>query len=205
MILIMLNGYCKKVFNINDMRKLYKDWEFNVLGVDNYNKDGKLKPYYEFIRNNHDSIEGDICEIGVYRGFSLLATAMLLKEIGSKKIVYGYDSFIGFPDYHFNDDLEKFEDLYSKGVISSDHYNDFVLNVGYKSLVTNVKIDPTNISSSGDFSDNSLTLLEKKIEFLELDNITLVKGDFKDTMTTLNIGTPKSFFAGLVDCDLYMG
>ena len=206
MILITQNGYYKKVIKLRtNMKKLLKDWEFNVLGIDNYNKIGKLKPYYDFIKNNHNSIDGDICEIGVYRGFSLLATAMLLKEIGSSKIVYGYDSFMGFPSYHENDDLNKFETLYFNGLISQEHYNDFKLNLSYKNLISNVKIDATNISSSGDFSNNSLTLLEKKINFLGLDNIKLVKGDFKDTMTNQKEIDNQIFFAGLVDCDLYMG
>ena len=206
MILITQNGCYKKPKKIRlNMKRLFKDWEFNVLGIDNYNKNGKLKPYYDFIRNNHSIISGDICEVGVYRGFSLLATAMLLKELGSNKMVFGYDSFMGFPDYHDNDDLNKFENLYSQGLISLEHYNDFKLNLNYKNLVTNLKIDATNISSSGDFSDNSLTQLEKKIQFLGLDNITLIKGEFKDTMISQNFKKNQFFFAGLVDCDLYMG
>ena len=58
------------------MKFLLKDWEFNVMGVDNFKKNGKLKPYYDFIRENHSKLDGDICEVGVYRGFSILATAM---------------------------------------------------------------------------------------------------------------------------------
>ena len=63
-----------------------------------------------------------------------------------------------------------------------------------------------NISTSGDFSNNSLSELEDKIKYLGIDNIKLVKGDFKNTMNESldNLGEIK-FFAGLIDCDLYEG
>ena len=44
------------------MKILSKDWEFNVLGVDNFKRPGKLKPYYDYIRENHRILDGDICE-----------------------------------------------------------------------------------------------------------------------------------------------
>ena len=68
-------------------------------------------------------MEGDIVESGVFRRRSLLATAFLLKELGSSKLVYGYDSFKGFsPVYHENDDVEAFELLHDEGIISSEHF-----------------------------------------------------------------------------------
>jgi hypothetical protein len=37
--------------------------------------------------------------------------ALMLKEIGSSKKVYGFDSFEGFPPvYHPNDDLRMFQE-----------------------------------------------------------------------------------------------
>jgi hypothetical protein len=188
------------------MIKLSKNWEFNVLGIDNFNIQGKLTPYYDFIRKNHELIEGDICEVGVYRGFSLLATAMLLKQLGSNKIVWGFDSFEGFPEYHDNDSLEKFEELYLKGLISEEHYQDCKLNQKYKEFVLKKNVDVKNISTSGDFSNNSLKNLEEKINYLELDNIKLIKGNFTDTMNDNLIENKDiNFFAGLIDCDLYKG
>lgn len=62
--------------------RLVEDWEFNVFGVWNYNKVNKLDEYFSYIREFHNSIDGDIVEVGVYRGRSLLATALLLKELG---------------------------------------------------------------------------------------------------------------------------
>ena len=79
---------------------LKNNWEFNVLQIYNYKNLGKLEGYFKFISDNFDILDGDICEIGVFRGYSLIATAMLLKELGSDKKVWGFDSFSGFPTYH---------------------------------------------------------------------------------------------------------
>lgn len=67
------------------MITLKEDWEFNVLGIYNYLKPGRFKAICDFIINNHNKIEGDVVEAGVYRGGSLIAIAMLLKSLGSKK------------------------------------------------------------------------------------------------------------------------
>ena len=188
------------------MKILNKDWEYNVLGIDNYKKPGKLNTYYDFIRKYHQKIEGDICEVGVYRGFSLLATGILLKELKSSKIVWGFDTFEGFPDYHKNDKLDKFEFLYKNGVITEEHFNDFKLNIQHKEFLSKTELNAKNISSSGDFSNNSMHELKRKIDYLGLDNIKLIKGDFKNTMSKANHQFKNiSFFASLIDCDLYEG
>ena len=102
---------------------LYEDWEFNVLGIYNYKKPGPLENYFDFIRENHLRIKGDILEAGVYQGRSLLGMALMLKELGSDKKVYGFDTFSGFPPiYHENDEFAKFEWLLGQGRISSDHF-----------------------------------------------------------------------------------
>ena len=41
---------------------------------------------------------------------------------------------------------------------------------------------PKSISSSKDFSNSSYSYLKKKIKLLKLDNIQLIKGDFKKTV-----------------------
>ncbi|OUW73398.1 MAG: hypothetical protein CBD76_03880 [Pelagibacteraceae bacterium TMED216] len=188
------------------MKDLIKDWEYNVLGIDNYKKPGKLKTYYDFIKENHKRIDGDICEVGVYRGFSILATGMLLKELKSSKTVWGFDTFEGFPEYHKNDELEKFEMLYKNGLITEEHFNEFKLNIQHKEFLSNTELNAKNISSSGDFSNNSIHELKRKIHYLGLDNIKLIKGDFKNTMSKSNEKFKNiSFFASLIDCDLYEG
>ena len=65
------------------MNILKKDWEFNVLGIYNYLKSGRFDSLFNFIKENHHKIKGDIVEAGVFRGNSLIAIAMYLKEIDS--------------------------------------------------------------------------------------------------------------------------
>ena len=187
-----------------NISKNKNDWEYNVLDIYNYNKSGKLDGYFNYIKKQHDRIEGDICEIGVYKGHSLISTALILKEIGSDKKVWGFDSFSGFPFYHANDDLSKFEELYANGVISDEHIHDFRLNIEFKEFLSGKSASPSNISSSLDFSETSLSLLKRKIEYFGLDNIVLVDGDYKETMTKQAHKNIK-FMAALLDCDLYEG
>lgn len=185
------------------MKKLKDSWEFNVLGVYNYNSPGKLEPYYQWIVDNHNDIDGDILEAGVFNGKSLLATALLLKDLNSNKKVYGFDSFSGFPPvYHKNDNLEIFKELFEKKIISEEHYIAHKKLKEYRSLIHNSTIDVKNISSSIDFSDSSEEKLVKKINFLELDNIVLVKGSFEETMVNTKYPNLK-LMAALMDCDLY--
>ena len=179
-----------------------KDWTFNVLEVYNYKLAGKLEGYFNFISKYHDKLDGDICEVGVYRGFSIIATALILKELGSDKKVWGFDSFNGFPSYHDNDDLNKFEDLYKNGTISEEHFQDYQSNIKLKEFISGKSVSPSTISSSMDFSETSLSLLDSKIKYLGLDNIVLVDGDYKDTMIDKTY-TNLKFMTVLMDCDLY--
>lgn len=112
-------------------------------------------------------MEGDIVESGVFRRRSLLATAFLLKELGSSKLVYGYDSFKGFsPVYHENDDVEAFELLHDEGIISSEHFAAVQKNRTVTNELMEQKTNKTNISKSDDFSDTSKGLLEKNLNSL---------------------------------------
>lgn len=183
------------------LKHISEEWEFNVLGLYNFNIPGKFDGYYNHIVENIH-LPGDIVEVGVYRGASTLATALLLKQLGSDKKVYGFDSFSGFPTYHENDDLSKFEELYKNGSISKAWYESVQKNLEYKGLTQTQKLDASNISSSSDFSDAPLETLKKKIDYLGLDNIELVQGSFEETMTKDFI-KDQSFMAGLIDCDLF--
>jgi hypothetical protein len=185
------------------MKTLHDDWEFNVLGIYNYKKSGPFDALFDFVRKNHDKIDGDIVESGVYRGKSLVALAMLLKELGSDKKVYGYDSFAGFPPvYHESDKLEAFYDLARNNKITTDHLAAVERNKEWRALMSGQQQTVENISSSGDFSGTSLSLVQRKIELMELDNIVLVDGPFHETMTQ-DAAEPKTIMAVLMDCDLY--
>ncbi|WP_256735749.1 TylF/MycF family methyltransferase [Leptospira santarosai] len=158
------------------------DFEYNLLGIYNYNREGKFLHFFQWLKENDKKIDGDIVESGVYKGSSLLAIALYLKEIGSNKKIYGYDSFSGFPPiYSDKDDPKMFQILYKQGKISKKHYEQVVSS---KNLVTFLKsfeeksqkneLKSNNISSSLDFNDSSLLLLNEKIKLLELDNVILV-------------------------------
>lgn len=180
------------------------DWEFNVLGIYNFRKPGPLDSLFNFVRDNCNKIEGDILESGVYRGKTLLAMGLMLKELGSKKLVYGFDSFSGFPvgSYHRNDDLQRFDDLYSSGKISHEHLMAVQRNRIWRNELIDRQINSSNISSSGNFSETSLDLVKKKISMLGLDNIVLIDDDFKNSMTSER-SKPGKIMAALMDCDLY--
>jgi len=181
---------------------LDKEWEYNVLGVLNAKKAGPLRFYFEFVRSNHSLLEGDIVEAGVYQGRSLLGMAMMLKEIGSDKKVYGYDSFSGFPPvYDSKDNFERFDELLLQRRITESHYRSAKRNILWRSQLSGSMVNPASISASSDFSLTSRQLVEKKIEILRLDNVVLVDGPFDRTMRAEN--GPENIMCALMDCDLY--
>jgi len=182
---------------------LKKDWEFNTLGVYNYKKDGPLSYYFNHMAENHERLDGDILEAGVYEGRALLGMALMLKELGSSKKVYGFDTFTGFPPaYHKYDDLSNFGMLHSEGRISLEHYEDVLRNKNFREIMLGEEVTEKNISLSGDFGRNSMTALQHKIKLLELDNIELVPGPFSETMSSTKKYS-NGWCAVLFDCDLY--
>lgn len=183
------------------MNKILKDMEFGALNIYNYKKPGTLKYYFDYVKKNHDQIEGDLVECGVFKGKSLLAMGLLLKDLKSKKKIYGFDSFSGFPTEHFNDNLSKFDELFENKKITKQHYDDVKENIIIRSLTQKENLSASNISNSGNFSDTDALQIKKKCDYLGLNNIILVKGFFAQTM--LYSQMPKKIFAALIDCDLY--
>jgi hypothetical protein len=184
------------------MLSLTEDWEFNVLGIYNYRRSGPFDALFDFIRNNHHRLPGDIVEAGVFRGSSLIAIAMLLKELGSNKRVHGFDSFAGFPPvYDSKDDVSEFERMFDSGLVDLAHIDAVRRNLKWRQALKSASIDVGNISTSGDFSGTSLEFVKRKIDLVGLDNIVLVDGPFSLTMRAAT--HPTSIFAVLMDCDLY--
>tara|TARA_E500000178_G_C16824476_1_gene663089 strand:+ start:9 stop:770 length:762 start_codon:yes stop_codon:yes gene_type:complete len=185
------------------LKKLDYDWEYNVLGAINYKEyNGALRFFFDFVRENHDTIEGDIVEAGVFKGLSLIGMGLMLRELGSDKLVYGFDSFAGFPPvYAKEDELESFGELYAAGKISKNHYEMTKRNFLVRQALAGEEQTARNLSSSGDFSGTSRMLVEKKIELLGLNNVVLIDGPFQKTMVPEN--GPKKVMAALMDCDLY--
>ena len=198
----------------------YQEYELNLLNVEQFQlkTNSRLRFWYDHIRNNACNDDGDIYEFGVYQGASLIAAALLLRELGSSKKVYGFDSFEGFPSYSKYDDLSNFYNskIFSKSFIAS--YEKFIK---LKSKITRIeKFNPITISRSGDFrsvysefsgKDDTKTLTSNydivmsKIDHFELDNIILIKGSFEKTVINFFKDKAIKVSSCNMDCDLYDG
>jgi hypothetical protein len=181
-----------------------EDWEFNILDIYNFHHAGPLQGYFTFVREHHSTLPGDLLEAGVYRGKSLLGMALMLKELGSTKKIYAYDTWSGFPSiFSAQDGLDQWERLFTVGRISAAHFEKTKRQVAHRALgLPSKTIDSSNISLSGSFSSCAKTDLERKIAYLELDNIVLVEGSFDETMT-VQAEQPQTLMAALIDADLY--
>ena len=82
----------------------------NLFGVEEFypETNSRLRFWFNHIRDNALKDDGNIFEFGVFRGATLIAVALILRELGSKKKIYGFDSFEGFPGYSQYDGLENF-------------------------------------------------------------------------------------------------
>jgi hypothetical protein len=177
-----------------------ENWEFNLLGIYNYTRPGPYELYFNNIRLRALLDPGDLMEVGIFNGRTLLATALLLQEIGSQKLVYGFDSFSGFPNSPSKLDELSLNKIHDELGLDFKVRSQRLLDV--REFFTESKTNSHTISSSRDFSDSNLQLLNKKIEFLGLSNIRLVPGPFIDTMTKKN-SISAGVFSGFLDCDLY--
>ena len=180
------------------IRNQSDDYLFNILNIDNYNKkDSIFFNYYNHIKKFDKKIEGDLLEFVVFQGRSLLSTALLLKKINSKKKIYAFDTFKGFPEYSKFDQFKYFKNF--KNEIQKKHY----ITKKIRTLFNN-KVTIKNISSSQEFANSQLKNLQKKIKFLKLDNIRIIQGQFLKTIPIF-LKTKKKIFSFVIDCDLYDG
>lgn len=142
----------------------------------------------------HDSekVEGDIAEFGVYKGNSLITTALLLTRMRSKKLVHGFDSFSGFPARHPNDERTRFDELYERGNITKEHY------AAVKLLQ---EAESSGIRGQHDFGDTSLEYVTERLKSYKLDNVALYKGDFKESV--VKVPQAVRYAAVLMDGNLY--
>jgi hypothetical protein len=177
-----------------------ESWEFNTLNIYNYNKPGPLDLFYNFVRLSHHTLPGDIVEAGVFNGRTLLATALLLRELNSSKTVYGYDTFEGFPNSHFAEDNVS-NSFFDQKLIDRMAKLKLIKELDITNSNSS-EISHMNISSSGDFRKADLAKLYRKIEFLGLKNIKIIKGNFSETMSKSNT-FKGDIFASFLDCDLY--
>ena len=149
--------------NINNL----KEWEKNYFGIVSPYKRGQLYYYLKFLNSKRfKSIPGDIVEAGVFRGTSLISSALLISKIKSikKKKIWAYDTFSGFPSFSKFDEKNKFFQLFKEDKISKSHYFDTLKINKYHKIFKSNKISPKNISSSNNFDNTSLLFIKKKIK-----------------------------------------
>lgn len=187
-----------------DISDFNKDFVFNLLNIYNFKKKGIFYKYFNFIKNNHNKIKGDIYEMGVYDANLLLSLSIFLKKIGSNKTIYGFDTFSGFPNFSKEDKIENFEILFKNKKISKKHYDTIKVNLKILKFLRNKKkFNPNNISSAKNFNID-IREIRKKIKFLGLNNIKLIKGDFTNSFPSFfNRNKSNKIFAINMDCDLY--
>ena len=181
------------------------DFIFNILDIENYNnRNSRMRFFFNYIRENHKNIKGDIYEFGVFNGRNLIALGLLLKKLKSKKKIYGFDTFKGFPKYSPYDQLDYFKKLFDEKFISKKHYEKHLLLIDIKKLTSKNKSSVKNISKSTNFTSIGKNNLLDKIKLLQLDNIVLVEGDFKKSVPQF-FSKKKRVFSASIDCDLYDG
>jgi len=176
-------------------------WQYGALNIYQKGKRDTLKYFFSFVLKNHAKIPGDIIECGVFQGRSLLGMACALRAVLSKKIVYGFDTFSGFPCLGVNDNPSKFRLLYKEKKISKRHYLEHLKFLDLRKKVFSARFGASKFSTSGDFSNTSKSLIYKKLKYLKLKNVRLIEGDFEKTM--VKRAAPLKIMAALIDCDLY--
>jgi len=133
--------------------------------------------------------EGVYAECGVFQGTTLFAVATFLKNIGSDRRLYGFDSFEGFPgsEIDYRDAPEFFGELLDKGLITEEHYRKAA-------------------ERTADFTDKSHLQSEYFLDVKSVldvagrfENVRLVKGAFADSLKDFDEPIAVLF----LDCDLY--
>ena len=131
----------------------------------------KLGNILSLIRKT-EGIEGDIIELGVAQGGTTVMMARFLKQINSKRKIYGYDTFEGYP----YEDRFSTESKIFKGTAGGGGADDLPLSL--ESVQTKIK------------------------KFNVDDKIILVKGLFEDTLNSKSTPKEFSFIffdCGLYD------
>lgn len=184
---------------------------FNSLKIENYTPEShsQYRYWYQHFRDNHLFVDGDIFEFGVYRGASLISMALLAKSMNSKKHIYGFDSFTGFPEncYSPKDNLTNFTDQnHFDSSISklTDIYNSIRGIESESKVLSNLPNTLNKIGKSGVFAENSIDIIQFMIHEFELDNVTILEGNFDSTIPEFfTKHSDKPVFSVNIDCDLY--
>ncbi len=195
---------------INDALNICeKDFIYNTLEIANSSKNSNsaYRFWFNDFRNNFLNREGDIYEFGVYRGASLLSIALLAKRLGSKKHFWGFDTFSGFPQFSEEDKLTNFTKAngFSEEIIANANLLSRIKLSKNKNNDERLSETLSKIGKSGLFQDTSYEDLLNKIDKLSLSNITLIKGDFAETVNSHFLEKRRKVYSANIDCDLYKG
>jgi hypothetical protein len=193
--------------------KALKTFEYNILEIYDWSVPGNLSDYFESLLGLVSRFPDNalnIAEFGVHKGRTTLSTALFMRQLGKDSKIFAYDTWEGFPDnsYHSFDGDAGWDYLIKNRCIDKE-FLDYRAHV--KQLYSLRKrrplteLDVTNISSSGDFSDTSLVQLKAKANFLGINNITFLKGDFTLQLKNHFYRPPSPLHMVLMDCDLYSG
>ena len=83
------------------MKTYFDKHVLNLLEVDDFSPESNspLRFWYKHLKSFAKKNDGDIFEFGVYRGKSIIAAALILKQLKSKKKIFAFDNFTGLPKY----------------------------------------------------------------------------------------------------------
>jgi len=179
------------------------DWAFNILEIYNYNKPGPYDYWYRWLQTTARLLDRPltIVEIGVYRGRTLIPTAHLASLVHPNSVVFGFDTFEGFPSDYLDDrdDLHFFQYLLDRCIISSSHKELVDLNRYYLEAIGR-STDVLSLSSSSNFSKTSLEFVSHRLNVFNTLNCKLVKGAVEQTIPS---SLPETIDAVFLDSDLY--
>jgi hypothetical protein len=178
-----------------------KIWEYGALGIQNPHL-SPLKPYFDLVRSC-TRVTGDILELGVSQGASIITSALLLTELESDKKIFGLDTFSGFPNYSAFDSFSEFESLLNDGLIDQDHFELASHNLDLVKLRGSTE-QPSSISTSKDFRSTSYSLVQSKVDALDLTHhVKLFECDV--TTGIDQVLGKREYCLVLLDLDLYDG
>ena len=189
------------------MSKDFEEFELNLLEVEDFHKNSnsRLRFWFKHIRENALNDDGDIFEFGVFKGSSIIAAGLILKKLGSKKKVFGFDTFTGFPNYSPQDELDNFY-KYEGKYFSKDFLMKFEKFKALKSMISDsFDLNKVSIATSGNFNATSYEKVMKKIKYFKLENIEIIKGPFSKTVKNFFDKKKYKISSANLDCDLYEG
>ena len=133
-----------------------------------------------------EHLEGDIIELGSYKGGNVIMIAKFLKQIGSKKKVYACDTFSGIPE----------EDSNVKDIADMGYFSDTNLDAVKKKLK---KYDVFNVKLViGDFRNTLPNLDKEKFSLVFIDcNI------FSSAKLAINFSYPRLVKDGVLFSHCY--